>query len=79
MPLHEYLGLTLQEYGWVAAKPALLPVLLFAKKAGLSMREVLSFSAGQVGAARSKPSSSPQRLLQWIDQDRRPRRRARAG
>jgi hypothetical protein len=79
LPLHSYLGLTQQEYGWIVEKPDLLDVILFARKTGIPVRDVLMFSADQIQLARSRPASSAPRLLRWLDSSRPQRRRVSAG
>ncbi len=78
LPLHQFLGFTRQEYGWIVEKPELLSVILFARKSGTPVKEVLSFSIDQINLARSKPASGASRLLKWLESERPSRRRASA-
>jgi hypothetical protein len=79
LPLHQFLGFTRQEYGWIVEKPELLSVILFARKSGTPVKEVLTFSIDQINLARSKPASGAPRLLKWLESVRPSRRRASAG
>lgn len=66
MKLHEFLGLSWEEYRLWGEKPESLRLIIGARKQRLSVSELLTHATPAAAAARSTDTSDAQRTLEWL-------------
>jgi len=66
-PLHEFLGMTLNEYAFWLADSAILPVIIRIRSKHQSMDQLLEESDSQLPtAAKTASPSGAQALIKWL-------------
>lgn len=66
--LHEFLGMTWQEYSVWATNPSMLPYILSARKNGVSFEEEISRDRFSLAARASSPLEA-RRVMEWLQQE----------
>lgn len=66
--LHEFLGMTWDEYSVWATNPSMLPLILSAKKHGTSFEEELNRDRYKL-AARAGSAAEAKRIMEWLQHE----------
>jgi hypothetical protein len=66
LELHEYLGMTWEEYSAWAVKPKLLAWIINARRKGIELNEKNSMLASQSLAARSNNQKESLEAIKWL-------------
>lgn len=63
--LHQYLGMTWEEYSVWSTNPSMLPYILSARKQGISFEEELNRDRYALAARASSPLEA-KRIIEWL-------------
>jgi hypothetical protein len=65
LELHDYLGMTWDEYSLWGSRPSILPHIVNARKKNISLDNELKLSVGSL-AARASSESEASRMMTWL-------------